>query len=116
MFPVERAPRYVEEARAAAARLQEMTTPERYATLVGRARRLLRGLFRVEIRLEEEIQILIALRERFVPERVKQAILVVATWRLVEDLARAWGGPRRAAAAPAPAAARRREEAVAAGA
>lgn len=113
MFPVEQAPGYVEEARRAAARLQEMTTPEQYAALVARARRLLAGLFRVEIRLQEEVQILIALRERFVPERVKQAILVVATWRLVEDLARAWGAPR-AAAAPAPAG--RREEAVAAGA
>lgn len=115
MFAVDRAPGYVEEARAAAARLQEMTTPEQYAALVARARRLLAGLFRVEVRLEEEVQILIALRERFVPERVKQAILNVATWRLIEGLARAWGA-RRAAAAPAPAPAGRRAEPVPAGA
>jgi hypothetical protein len=111
MFPVDRSPGYVQEAWAAAARLQEQTTPAQYAALVARARRVLSGLFRVEIRLDEETQIRIALRERFVPERVKQAILNVATWRLIEDLAGAWSGR---AAAPAPV--RRREEPVKVGA
>ena len=106
MFAVKEAPRYVAETRAAAARLQETTTPERYATLLERADRLLAGLCTVEIRLDDEIQRLIALRERFDPARVKQAILNVATWALIDGLAAAWTGRR----VPAPAV--RREPAM----
>ena len=94
MFAVSEAPRYVAETKAAAARLQESTTPERYATLLERAERLLSGLFTVEIRLDEEIQRLIALRERFDAARTKQAILNVATWALIEGLAASWTGRR----------------------
>jgi hypothetical protein len=100
MFAVSKAPGYLAETRAALARLEESTTPEQMAALRGRAERLLAGLFTVEILLEDEIQVAIALREKFEPARVKQAILNVATWRLIEDLAGKWSGAARPAAAP----------------
>ena len=92
MFAVSKAPQYLAEARAAAARLRESTTPEQYAALWARAERLVEGLFTVEVRLEDEIQALVALREKFDAARAKQAILVVATWRLIEELAGKWSG------------------------
>lgn len=98
MFAVSKAPRYLAETRAAVARLEESTTPDQYAALKARAERLVGGLFTVEILLEDEIQIEIALREKFEPARVKQAILVVATWRLIESLAGKWSGRPVAAA------------------
>ena len=106
MFGVEKAPGYVAETAAAAARLQEMTSAGQYAALAGRAARLLEGMFRVETNVDPELMIKIAIRERFEAPRVKQAILMVATWRLIEDLAGAWTGRKRPAAAtsrPAPA-------------
>lgn len=106
MFAVNRAPQYLAETRAAVARLEESTTPAQYAALRARAEGLVGGLFTVEIHLEEEIQTLIALREKFEPARVKQAILNVATWRLIETLAGKWSG--KEVAAPA-----RKEAAVA---
>ncbi len=99
MFAVSRAPQYLAETRAAVARLEESTTPEQLAALRVRAERLLGGLFTVEILLEDEIQVAIALREKFEPVRVKQAILNVATWRLIESLAGKWSG--KPVAAPA---------------
>jgi len=86
MFSVDRAPRYVTETLAGAARLQEQTTPGQYAALVVRAQRLLDGMFRVETNVDPDLQIRIALREKFDPERVKQAILLVATWQLIRGL------------------------------
>ena len=102
MFSVDRAPRYVAETCAAAARLQEQTTPDQYAALVERAERLVDGMFHVEVNVDPELQVRIALREKFEPARVKQAILMVATWQLVNDLANAW----KVRKAPLPAAAR----------
>ena len=99
MFAVSRAPGYLAETRAAVARLEESATPEQMAALRARAGRLVAGLFTVEIHLEEEIQVDIALREKFEPARVKQAILNVATWRLIETLAGKWSG--KPVAAPA---------------
>jgi len=99
MFGVEAAPRYVAETLAAAARLQEMTSAGQYAALVGRAERLLGGMFTVETNLDPELMAKIAIRERFDPPRVKQAILVVATRRLIDDLAGAWSVRRSGAAA-----------------
>jgi len=99
MFSVDRAPRYVEETCAAAARLQEQTTPEQYAALAERAARLVDGMFTVETNVDPELQMKIALREKFEPARAKQAILMVATWQLVNDLANAWSV--RKAAVPA---------------
>lgn len=99
MFAVEKAPKYLEETDRAVARLQEQTTPGQYAALVRRAERLLEGLFRVEIQLDHETMVKIALRERFVPARVKQAILMAATQKLIADLAAAWDVRR----APTPA-------------
>ena len=90
MFSVDRAPRYAAETCAAAARLQEQTTAGQYAALVERAERLLDGLFTVETNVDPELQMKIALREKFEPARVKQAILMVATWQLINDLANAW--------------------------
>ncbi len=90
MFAVDRAPAYVAETGAAAARLQEQTTPEQYARLVERAERLIDGLFTVETHVDPELQVKIALRERFERARVKQAILNVATWQLIRDLAATW--------------------------
>lgn len=90
MFSVDRAPRYVAETCAGAARLQEQTTADQYAALVERAERLLEGLFTVETNVDPELQMKIALREKFEPPRVKQAILMVATWQLINDLASAW--------------------------
>ncbi|HZE99769.1 MAG TPA: hypothetical protein VE981_22370 [Planctomycetota bacterium] len=87
MFSVDRAPRYVAETLAAAARLQEQTSPEQYATLVARAERLLDGLFTVETNVDPDVQVRIALREKFEAARVKQAVLMVATWQLISDLA-----------------------------
>jgi hypothetical protein len=98
MIGVETAPRYVAETLAAAARLQEMTSAGQYAALVGRAERLLEGMFTVETNLDPELMVKIAMRERFEAPRVKQAILVVATWQLIDELAGAWTGTRRAAA------------------
>ena len=102
MFSVDRAPRYVAETCAAAARLQEQTTPEQYAALVERAQRLVDGMFTVETNVDPELQIKIALREKFEPARAKQAILMVATWQLIHDLANAWSVRK----APLPAAAK----------
>lgn len=104
MVAVERTPGYVAETRAAVARLQEMTTPAQYEALVGRAERLVEGLFSVEVRLERELMVKIALRERFERERVKRAILSVATWRLIEGLADGWSVRKRPARRPVAAA------------
>ena len=101
MFSVDRAPRYVTETCAAAARLQEQTTPDQYAALVDRAERLLDGMFRVETNVDPELQVRIALREKFEPARVKQAILMVATWQLISELAASWSVRKTPAAAPA---------------
>jgi hypothetical protein len=101
MFSVDRAPRYVAETRAGAARLQEQTTADQYAALLLRAERLLDGLFTVETNVDPELQAKIALREKFEPARVKQAILMVATWQLINDLANSWS-VRKSAAAAAP--------------
>ena len=114
MFAVSRAPQYLAETRAAVARLEASTTPDQYAALRARAERLVGGLFTVEILLEDEVQTEIALREKFEPARAKQAILNVATWRLIETLAGRWSGrpvPGRAAFAGATAG--REEEAMA---
>ena len=100
MFSVDRAPGYVAETCAAAARLQEQTTPEQYAALVERAERLLDGMFTVETNVDPELRTRIALREKFEPARVKQAILMIATWQLINELATAWSV--RKAAVPAP--------------
>lgn len=102
MFSVDRAPRYVAETCAGAARLQEQTTADQYAALVERAERLLDGLFRVETNVDPELQMKIALREKFEPTRVKQAILMVATWQLINDLAGAWSVRKSAAPAARP--------------
>ena len=99
MFSVDRAPRYVAETWAAAARLQEQTTPDQYAALVERAQRLVDGMFTVETNVDLELQTKIALREKFEPARVKQAILMVATWQLINDLANAWSVRKTAVAA-----------------
>ena len=101
MFSVDRAPRYVADTCAAAARLQEQTTPEQYAALAERAARLVDGMFTVETNVDPELQAKIALREKFEPARVKQAILMVATWQLINDLANAWSVRRAPASAPA---------------
>ena len=101
MFNVDRTPRYVAEARAGAARLQEQTTPEQYAALVERAGRLLDGMFRVETRVDPDLQVLIALREKFDAGRTKQAILLVATWQLIHGLSDAMN-VRTAPAAASP--------------
>jgi hypothetical protein len=114
MFSVDRAPRYVAETLAATARLQEQTSSEQYAALVGRAERLIDGMFSVETNVDPDLQVRIALREKFEAARVKQAILMVATWQLINDLANAMsvrrapssakataGKPAAAAAAPA---------------
>lgn len=103
MFNVDRAPRYVADACAGAARLQEQTTPAQYAALVERAERLLVGMFRVETRVDPDLQVRIALREKFDAERTKQAILLVATWQLVHGLSNAMNvrtAPAAAAARP----------------
>ncbi|HEV3029715.1 MAG TPA: hypothetical protein VG457_19205 [Planctomycetota bacterium] len=89
MFSVDRAPRYVAETCAGAARLQEQTTPGQYAALVERAERLLVGMFRVETNVDPDLQVRIALREKFDGDRVKQAILLVATWQLIRGLSNA---------------------------
>jgi hypothetical protein len=101
MFGVEKAPAYVAETAAAAARLQEMTSAGQYAALAGRAERLLEGMFTVDVNVDPELMIKIAIRERFVAPRVKQAILMVATWELINSLAGAFTGrkPKQAAAA-----------------
>lgn len=102
MFAVDRAPTYVAETNAAAARLQEQTTPDQYARLVERAERLVDGLFTVETNVDTELQVRIALRERFEAPRVKQAILNVATWQLIRDLVDSWSVRQKAAARPGP--------------
>lgn len=99
MVGVEKAPQYVAETAKAAARLQEMTSPDQYAALVGRARRLLEGMFTVDIPLDPELLVKIAIRERFDAPRVKQAILTVATWQLIQDLAGSFSGRGKQAAA-----------------
>lgn len=99
MFSIDRAPQYVAESGAAAARLQEQTTVDQYAALLGRADRLLDGLFTVETNVDPELQRKVALREKFEPARVKQAILMIATWQLIHQLASAWSV--RKAAVPA---------------
>lgn len=101
MFSVDQAPRYVAETCAGAARLQEQTTAEQYAALVERAERLVDGMFTVETNVDPEVRVKIALREKFEPARVKQAILMVATWQLIRDLANAWSVRKAPAAAPA---------------
>ena len=100
MFSVDRAPLYMAEACAGAARLQEQTTPGQYAALVERAERLLDGMFRVDTRVDRDLQVRIALREKFDAARVKQAILLVATWQLIHGLSEAMN-VRKAPAAPA---------------
>ena len=55
-----------------------------------RAQRLVDGMFSVETNVDPELQMKIALREKFEPARAKQAILMVATWQLINDLANAW--------------------------
>ncbi len=99
MFSVDRAPRYVADAVAGAARLQEQTTPEQYSALVERAELVIDEMFTVETNVDVELQVKIALREKFDAPRIKQAILMVATWQLINDLAGAWSV--RKAAAPA---------------
>ena len=89
MFNVNQAPRYVAETCAGAARLQEQTTPGQYTALVERAKRLLEGMFRVETNVDPELQVRIALREKFDRDRVKQAVLLVATWQLIRGLSNA---------------------------
>lgn len=101
MFSVDRAPRYVAETWSAAARLQEQTSPEQYAALVGRAERLLDGMFSVETNVDPDLQVRIALREKFEAARVKQAILMVATWQLVSSFGNAWNVRKAAEARPA---------------
>ena len=101
MFSIDRAPQYVADTCAGAARLQEQTTPEQHAALVSRAERLLDGMFSVETNVDPDLQVRIALREKFEPARVKQAILMVATWQLVRDLANAWSVKKTPVAAPA---------------
>jgi hypothetical protein len=103
MFSVDRAPRYVAEAAAGAARLQEQTTPEQYAALVERAQFVIDEMFSVETNVEVDVQVKIALREKFDAPRVKQAILMVATWQLINELAGTWSGRKAAAAVGAPA-------------
>jgi hypothetical protein len=90
MFSIDRAPLYVAETCAAAARLQERTSVQQYAALAERAARLVEGMFSVETHVDPELQLKIALREKFEAARVKQAILMVATWQLINDLARSW--------------------------
>jgi hypothetical protein len=87
MFAADRAPRYVEETAVMAARLQERTTPAQYAALAARAGRLLEGLFTIDVHVPPDVQLKIALREKFDPARTKQAILMVATWRLLQGFA-----------------------------
>ena len=103
MFSVDRAPRYVADAVAGAARLQEQTTPEQYSALVERAELVIDEMFTVETNVDVELQVKIALREKFETARVKQAILMVATWQLINDLAGAWS-VRKAAMPVRPAA------------
>ena len=104
MIGVDQVPAYVAETAAAAARLQEMTSTGQYAALADRAERLLEGMFTVETNVDPGVMVKIAIRERFVAPRVKQAILMVATWQLIHDLVDAWTGRKRAAAASNPAA------------
>ena len=100
MFGVQKVPEYVAETAAAAARLQEMTSPDQYAAFEGRAQRLLEGMFTVDVNLDPELLVKIAIRERFEGPRVKQAVLMVATWQLIHDLAGSWSvrGMQKAAA------------------
>ena len=98
MIGVETARRYVAETLAAAARLQEMTSAGQYAALAGRAERLLQGMFTVDTNLGPDLMVKIAIRERFDAPRVKQAILVVATRQLIDDLAVSWRAGKPAAA------------------
>jgi hypothetical protein len=67
-----------------------VTRPDQYAAFVGRAERLLQGMFTVEVNLDPELLVKIAIRERFDGPRVKQAILMVATWQLIGELAGSW--------------------------
>ena len=94
MFAAEKAPQYVRETVYAAARLQEHTTADQYGALVERAERLLDGLFTVDVNVDPDVMVKIALRERFVAARAKQAILMVATWQLIRNLAGAWSTRR----------------------
>jgi len=103
MFSVDRAPRYVAEAVAGAARLQEQTTPEQYSALVERAEFVIDEMFSVETNVDVELQVKIALREKFDAPRVKQAILMVATWQLISELAGAWSLRKKAAVPARPA-------------
>lgn len=89
MFAADRAPRYVEETAIMAARLQEQTTPAQYEALAARASRLVAGLFSLDTGVPFEIQVKIALREKFDPARTKQAVLMVATWQLIEHFSTA---------------------------
>jgi hypothetical protein len=89
MIPIDQAPRYVEETAVMAARLQEQTTPAQYEALGARARRLVEDLLSVETGVPLEVRVKIALREKFDPERTRQAILAVATWSLFSGLGKA---------------------------
>ena len=71
------------------------------AALVERAQRLLDGMFSVATNVDPELQMKIALREKFEPARAKQAILMVATWQLIHELANAWNVRKSAVATPA---------------
>ena len=111
MFAADRAPHYVEETAVMAARLQEQTTPAQYEALAARASRLAAGLFSLETGVPFEIQVKIALREKFDPARTKQAILMVATWQLIRGFSSATSvrtapaaarHPRPAVPAPVP--------------
>lgn len=97
MFSVDRAPRYVAETCAGAARMREQTTDAQYQALVERAERLLDGMFTVETNVDPDLMVRIALREKFDAARVKQAILMVATWKLISDLANAMSVRKTAA-------------------
>ena len=57
----------------------------------------LAGMFTVETNVDPDLMVKIAIRERFVAPRVKQAILMVATRQLIDDLAKAWTGKKPAA-------------------
>lgn len=90
MVSVDRVPGYLAETLATVARIQEQTTPEEYAALASRARRLVERLFTIEVNLDSDLMARVALHERLAPARARQAILMVATWKLIRDLAEGW--------------------------